>query len=150
MATDKYPNQNVNVPMKPSAVAAARARMLSPALGDTRPPTPPPHGGKGSQREIGPGQWIDDRVINASMRASPSKDSPPELPEERAIPATFDPTKVYEVVLGKSVEIDGRWRSPSNSYQMVGAVAEANRAAIIDATELGDIPTEPDVAPSGS
>ena len=106
-------------------------------------------GGKGSRREIRPGEWIDDRVIDiGSMKASPSEGVIPVFPEQRAIPATFDPLKVYAVTLARSVQIDGLWRSPSASYEMVGAVAEANRADIADATELGDIPVDPDAQPS--
>jgi len=146
MATDKHPNQNVNVPILKARIEAARAR-LDPGR-SISPLATAPVGGKGSRREIRPGEWIDDRVIDVgSMKASPSKDSPPVI-ESRTIPATFDPLKVYAVTLSRSVEIDGRWRSPSASYEMVGAVAEANRAAIADAVELGDIPVDPDAAPS--
>lgn len=149
MATDKYPNQNVNMPMDPGALAAARARSapkgVAPSYGNT------PADGKGSRRQVGPKEWIDDRVHAPGLNALPSKDSPPELPETRGTPpATYDPTKVYQITLGKGAMHAGRMLSPGKSYQMVGAACTEVSAAIIDAVELGNVPAHPDVAPSAA
>jgi hypothetical protein len=144
MATDRYPNQNVNIPFKENALEAARARL---APGGHVPPVSAPQNGKGSRREVRKGEWIDDRVILMGGRSSQSTDSPPELPEARTLPV-FNNTKVYQVVLAKPVMIDGRMCGPGFSYQMVGSVCIPITASIMDATELGDIPTDPNVAPS--
>jgi hypothetical protein len=152
MATDKYPNQNVNVPMDPKAVAAARAR-LAPRP-DASPLTTAPAHGKGSRRQIGPGEWIDDRVMEIdSPTSSPSKDSPPEFKRDgKVVPASFDPAKVYQIAMAKPMPVDGRYASPANLYYMVGTVCTALIAAdpecILDAVELGDIPVDPDSPPS--
>lgn len=146
MATDQYPNRNVNVPMKPSAVNAARAR-LDP--GRTSTPRPISGDNRGSRRQVRPGEWIDDRVIELNRRASPSKDSPPELPGSRATPpSSYDITKVYKVTLGKPAEFSGRILAPGKEYEMVGAAAESIKASIVDAVELGDIPADPESFPS--
>ena len=102
MATDKFPQQNVNMPMDPKRVEAARERLLAPprgALPETF--TPQTNGGKGSRREVRKGEWIDDRVIEIGGPSSPSADTPPELPAQRdAPPGSYDPTKVYSITLG--------------------------------------------------
>jgi hypothetical protein len=146
MATEKYPNQNVNVPMKESAVAAARQR-LDP--GRAAPPTFESTNGKGSRREVRPGEFIDDRRIVIGGPASPSKDSPPELPGTKGTPpATYDAAKVYEIQLGKTATFAGRLLSPGKTYQMAGYVCTELAAAVIDAVEIGDIPVDPDAQPS--
>jgi hypothetical protein len=151
MATDKYPNQNVNVPIGDRALAAARAK-LAPGGYAPVPPTPQVNG-KGSKREVRKGEWIDDRVIQIGGPASPSEDSPPELPKKRdakALP-TFVADKAYSVSLAESVVVDGRALSPGKEYIMAGYVCIALApTAITDAVELGDIPADPDVAPSAA
>jgi len=149
MATDKYPNQNVNMPMDPGALAAARARSapkgIAPSYGNA------PANGKGSRRQVGPKEWIDDRVHVMGGPVEPSADSPPELPQARDTPpASYDPTKVYQITLGKGAVHAGRMLSPGKSYRMVGAACTEVSAAIIDAVELGDVPAQPDVAPSAA
>jgi hypothetical protein len=152
MATDKYPQRNVNVPGDPDAIAAAQAR-LAPPRGAAPLTSAPASNGKGSRRQIAPGEWVDDRVITFGGPASPSKDSPPEIkgPETRVLP-TFSAAKVYEVKMAKPMPVDGRFASPANTYQMIGDVCIALIAAdancILDAVELGDIPVHPDAAPS--
>jgi len=148
MSTDKHPNQNVNMPMAQSRVDAARAR-LTPARAV---PTYEGGGrdGKGSRREIRPGEFVDDRRIVIGGPSSPSKDSPPDVREGRNVPASYDPLKVYKVVLGLPAVFAGRTLSPGKSYQMRGDACTEVSASIIDAVELGDIPADPDVAPSGA
>lgn len=150
MATEKYPNQNVNVPVPESAVRAARARMLSQP--GPSPFTPPaPSDGKGSRRQVSPGSWIDDRVIVQGGPASPSKDSPPERAEGRAAPpASYNAGKVYQITLGKSAVFAGRTLAPGKEYQMVGAACTEISASVVDAVELGDIPVDPDAQPSAA
>jgi len=148
MATDKYPNQNVTMPMSQARVDAARAR-LTPA----RPgiPKQPPSNGNGSRREVRPGEWFDDRRIHIGGPSSPSKDSPPDgKAEGRAVPASYDPLKVYSVTLGKPVVFSGRMLSPAKQYQMVGAACTEITACIIDAVEIGDIPVDPNATPSST
>lgn len=147
MATDKYPQQNVNMPMKQSALDAARAR-LDPGRVIASPPAASAHG-KGSRREVRPGEWIDDRVINIDGPSSPSKDSPPELGKSgKAVPASYDPVKAYQVQLGKAVVFAGRMLSPAKTYRMTGEACTEISASIIDAVELGDVPVDPDSPPS--
>ena len=130
MATEKYPHQNVNMPMDKEVVAAIRARLLNPGKSPSRPTNnAAPSNGKGSRREVRPGEWVDDRVIDHSLKASPSKDSPPELKrgEGREVPASYDPAKVYQVTLAKPVVYSGRMLSPAKLYQMIGeACTEIN------------------------
>jgi hypothetical protein len=158
MATDKFPQQNVNMPMDPKAVDAARHRLLDPGgpkPSESLPVQPPITGsGGGSRREVRKGEWVDDRVIVIGGPARPSEDSPPEWKKSgRAIP-TFVAGKAYQVTLGKPVVMYGRALSPAKAYQMQGDVCleimTKDAAAIIDAVELGDVPGEPDVAPSTS
>ncbi len=152
MATDQYPQRNVTMPMDEHALARARAKLdpgVSAGMGSRALPNAPSNG-KGSRREVRPGEWIDDRVIIIGGPASPSEDSPPEWKKsDRAIPV-FDQAKVYQVTLGKPCIFAGRALAPAKSYQMTGATClDANvQPCIVDAVELGDVPTEPDVAPS--
>jgi hypothetical protein len=151
MATEQYPNRNVNMPMDESAVAAARAR-LNPGIPNGPMPLAP-HDGKGSRREVRKGEWVDDRIINIGGPSSPSKDSPPELPKKggRALP-TFTAGMVYQVILGKACMFAGRALSPAKSYQMTGETCldPAVQPCILDAVELGATPVDPDVVPSGA
>jgi hypothetical protein len=153
MATKEYPQRNVNMPMDPAALAAARAKLDPgvPGPSNSQPMPNAPHDGKGSRREVRKGEWIDDRVIVIGGPASPSEDSPPELKERdsKALP-TFASGKAYQVTLGKSCVFAGRVLSPAKAYQMTGATCldpEVN-PCIVEAVELGDVPVEPDVAPS--
>ena len=153
MATDRYPQRNVNMPMSEEALAAARAR-LDPGVGSNPGPNfVTPHDGKGSRRQVRPGEWIDDRVIVIGGPASPSEDSPPELKEKsgRALP-TFTAGKAYQVTLGKACIFAGRVLSPAKAYQMTGETCldPEVQPCIVDAVELGDTPTSPDVAPSAA
>jgi hypothetical protein len=147
MATDKYPNQNVVMPMKQSRIDAARARLDPGRVGT---PTPPPMDGKGSRREVRPGEWIDDRKFQIGGPSSPSKDTPPELPKKsgKAVPSSYDPNKVYSVKINKSVVFAGRPLTPGKDYTMAGYACTEISAAIVDAVELGDTPVDPDSAPS--
>ena len=151
MATFDYPQRNVNMPMDEAAVEAARAK-LNPGgvTGEALPSAP--SNGKGSRREVRKGEWVDDRVIVIGGPASPSEDSPPELKKsERAIP-TFVAGKVYQVTLGKACIFAGRVLAPAKSYQMTGETCldPEVQPCIVDAVELGDTPTSPDVAPSAA
>jgi len=151
MATFDYPQRNVNMPMDEAAVEAARAK-LNPGgvTGEALPSAP--SNGKGSRREVRKGEWVDDRVIVIGGPASPSEDSPPELKKsERAIP-TFVAGKVYQVTLGKACIFAGRVLAPAKSYQMTGETCldPEVQPCIVDAVELGDTPTSPDVAPSSA
>jgi hypothetical protein len=151
MATDQYPQRNVNMPMDEDALAAARAK-LDPGSPGPGPMPNAPHDGKGSRRQVRPGEWIDDRVIVIGGPASPSEDSPPDLkPSERALP-TFAAGKVYQVTLGKACTFAGRVLSPAKEYQMTGETCldPEVQPCIVDAVELGDTPTSPDVAPSAA
>lgn len=147
MATDKHPNQNVNMPMSKARVDAARAR-LDPGRAGT--PVAAPADGKGSRREIRPGEWIDDRKIQIGAPASPSEDSPPEPPKKnaKAVPSSFDPNKVYSVKLNKPVQFAGRMLTPGKDYMMAGYVCTTITASIYDAVEVGDVPVDPDSPPS--
>ena len=147
MATEKYPNQNVTMPMSRGSVDAARARV---SVQGTGSPAPEPTNGKGSRREVRPGEWLDDRRIELDKPASPSKDSPPEMSKEggRAVPASYDPLKAYQVTLGKGVVFSGRMLAPGKQYQMVGAACTEITDSIIDAVEIGDVPVDPDSQPS--
>jgi hypothetical protein len=147
MATEEYPNQNVNMPMKQSAVDKARARLDPGRQAPTYERSP--SNGKGSRREVRPGEWIDDRVILIGGPSSPSKDSPPDILEGRGTPpATYDPAKAYQIKLGKPIMFAGRMLSPAKTYQMTGDACTEISAAVIDAVELGDVPTDPDIEPS--
>ena len=153
MATDQFPQRNVNMPMDDAALAKARARLDpgNPGPGSGPGPMPnAPHDGKGSRREVRPGEWIDDRVIVIGGPASPSKDSPPEWTKSGKALPTFTAGKVYQVTLGKACLFAGRVLSPAKSYQMTGETClEADvQPCIVDAVELGDTPQSPDVAPS--
>lgn len=152
MATDKHPNQNVNMPMSANALAAARAR-----LGTSGAGSPPlePRDGKGSRREVRPGEWINDRkIILNDLKGSRASDSPPEWDkkDERAVPASFDPLKAYSVTLAKGVVFCGRMLSPGKIYQMQGEacteIVTASPGSILDAVEIGDVPVDPDAQPS--
>jgi len=146
MATDKHPNQNVNMPMSQGRVDAARAKLSPPRAGA---PKPAPSNGNGSRREMRPGEWFDDRRIVIGGPSSPSKDSPPDgKAEGRAVPASYDPLKVYQVTLGKPVVFAGRMLAPGKTFQVVGAACTEITASIIDAVEIGDIPVDPDATPS--
>jgi hypothetical protein len=155
MATERYPQRNVNMPMDPGAVEAARQRGVPNVSAVTA--FTGPADGNGSRRQSANGEWIDDRRIVMDGPASPSADSPPEVEErERGVkgtpPASYDPTKVYKVKLGKPSTHAGRVLSADADYQMTGAtcteVAAATSGAIIDAVELGPVPADPNVAPS--
>jgi hypothetical protein len=151
MATDKYPQRNHNMPMNEGALAAARAR-LNPGGGVA--PVQPPASGKGSRREVRPGEWVDDRVIEfGSMTASPSEGEPPAPRgmDGKSLP-TFTADKVYSVLLGKSCMYAGRTLSPSMTFEMTGDVClDPNvTPCIVEATEIGDKPVSQDAAPSGA
>ena len=148
MATEQNPNQNVNVPISESALARARER-LDP--GRSIAMRQPGNGGKGSRREVRKGEWLDDRVINIGGPSSASEDSPPKDREGRATPpASYDPLKVYGITLGKPAVFAGRTLAPGKQYTMVGAACTAVAASVIDAVEIGDVPADPDVAPSAA
>jgi len=147
MATDKFPNRNVNMPMDEGAVAAARER-LAPARSFSAPP-PAAANGKGSRREVRAGEWIDDRRIEIGGPSSPSEDSPPELPGTKGTPpASYDPLKVYQIQLGKPAMHAGRTLSPGKLYMMVGTACTAISGSVLDAVEMGDVPVDPDAQPS--
>ena len=129
MATDRFPNRNVNMPMPPGAVQAFRDRTAP--RHTVGPPRFGPSDGRGSRREVAPGEFVDDRVIVQGGPSSPSEDSPPDL-----------------VTLGKPIEFSGRMLSPAKEYQMVGAACTEIKPAIIDAVEIGDIPADPNSPPS--
>jgi hypothetical protein len=152
MATDKYPQRNVNMPMDDEALAAARARLDpgSTYSGGSVPMPSAPQDGKGSRRQIRPGEWVDDRVIVIGGPASPSADTPPEWKKGGKTLPTFDPVKAYQVTLGKACMFAGRILAPAKDYQMTGdtCLDPAVNPCIVDAVELGDIPVPPDVAPS--
>ena len=150
MATDQYPQRNVNMPMDEKALARARAKLDPGVQGPNDTLSNASHNGKGSRRQVRPGEWIDDRVIVIGGPASPSKDTPPEFKKsERALP-TFTAGKVYEVTLGKPCLFAGRVLAPAKFYQMTGEVCldPEVQPCIVDAVELGDTPQSPDVAPS--
>jgi hypothetical protein len=153
MATFKYPHRNVNIPMDPDALAAARAA-FNPGSG-LQPMPSGPTDGKGSRREVRKGEWVDDRVINIGGPSSPSEDSPPEFPQQRDVPpAVYDPLKAYAITLAKPAVFAGRALSPAKSYTMTGdtctEITTNYPGAIFDAVEIGDIPVHPDVAPSAA
>jgi hypothetical protein len=148
MSTDKYPNRNVNYPYTKAQVDAATARLI-PQGNDSSPPSPAPFNGKGSRRQVRPGEWIDDRTYQIGGPATPSKESPPELPprRERALP-TFEDDKVYTVTLSKGAMFSGRMLAPGKAYQMAGYAATEVIDSIESAELLGDIPDDPDAPPS--
>ena len=152
MATERYPQQNVNMPMDSGAVEAARNRGVPKVAAIT--PFSGPADGHGSRRQMANGEWIDDRQITLDAPPSPSEDSPPEIGErERGVkgtpPASYDPTKVYQVKLGKPSTHAGRILSAdAENYFMTGATCTEVGDAIIDAVEIGDIPNDGTVSPS--
>lgn len=148
MATNEYPQRNINYPFTKDALAAARARLAPKMTQNVQ--TPIPSGGKGSLREVRKGEWIDDRVIDPNGPASPSDEGRQEPKRESKALPTFSNTKVYSVELSKPVLQDGQWLKPAISYQMVGAVCASISGSILDATELGDIPVDPDVEPTAA
>ena len=81
MATDKFPQQNVNMPMSQDRVDAARAKLTPPRAGTQKPA---PSNGNGSRREVRPGEWFDDRRIEIGGPSSKSKDSPRSLAARKA------------------------------------------------------------------
>ena len=149
MATNRYPNQNVNMPINRGAVQAARNRNVPESSG--RQMQLAPQNGKGSRREIGNGEWIDDRVIDIGGPASPSEGGPePTMNRvaERAVPTSYNPGKVYSVRLSKPAEYAGRTLPPAAEYMMVGTACTEITDAIYDAVEVGDVPVDPDSEPS--
>lgn len=144
MATEKYPQQNVHMPMDPDAVQAIRDRLAPPGgsfLPDTSGAGAVAADGKGSRREIRPGEWVDDRKITIGGPSSPSKDSPPEIVPRPEQTATYDPIKAYAVVLAKAVPYAGRMLSPAKAYTMMGSVCTELSAAILTASEITGAPT---------
>jgi hypothetical protein len=149
MATDKYPNRNVEIPYGDAALAAARARLVPKGYQEIQPSQPQPADGKGSRREVRKGEWIDDRVFKPNAPPTPSQDSPPELPKKRDVRLpTFADDKFYSVSLGQSVIVDGRALAPGKEYLMAGYVCTPISSSIVDAVEMGDIPVSPPVDPS--
>jgi hypothetical protein len=142
MATKRFPQRNVVMPMNPEHVAAARARL------DISRSSPgiiiQPADGKGSRREVRKGEWIDDRVINHGAAPTPFAGSPtpPPLPDLKELPASYDPAMVYDIKFGSAVPYLGRIFNPGKSYQMNGAVCALPtiQPAIIDAVLVGPIP----------
>jgi hypothetical protein len=155
MATMEHPNRNVNMPMDEAAVALARSKLNpggapGPNVSGAMPGGPV--NGKGSRRQVRPGEWIDDRVIVIGGPASPSEDSPPEWKKSSKALPTFTAGKVYQVTLGKPCIFAGRALAPAKSFQMTGETCldPDVQPCIVDAVELGDTPTDPDVAPSAA
>ena len=150
MATEQYPQRNVNMPMDPAAVEAARNRGVPTAAAIT--PFSGPADGNGSRRQVANGEWIDDRRIVLDAPPTPSEDSPPEPDALGAgthvVPGSYDPAKVYQVKLGKPSTHAGRVLSADADYMMTGATCTEVGDAIIDAVEIGDIPAEPDAPAS--
>ena len=150
MATEKYPQRNVNVPMDAGAVEAARNRGVPNA--SIAPRMDPPEGSNGSRRQVASGEWIDDRKIILDAPPSPSEDSPPEVEAKgragKAVPGSYDPMKIYAVKLGEPTTHAGRVCGADSQYYLTGATCTEMSAAIIDAVEYGDIPVEPNAAPS--
>ena len=147
---DNKLNQNSSMPMPPSRLEAARAR-LNPGTVAGGARHADSGGGKGSRREVRKGEWIDDRVIVIDGPASPSKDTPPELPKPKsAPPSSYDATKVYKIILFKTTNFAGRALAPGKEYTMAGYAATEVADAVIDAVEIGPIPAPPDAGPSGA
>jgi len=144
MATEKYPQQNHNMPMKQDAVDAARARLGNPPSEWPAQGPVSSNGGKGSRRQSGPNTWIDDRVIPPpNGRELPSADSPPEMQEKgsgRSVPASFDPLKAYQVEFAKPAVHAGRTVAPGKSYIVAGEACAELQPAMLSAVEVGDIP----------
>lgn len=152
MATDKYPNQNVNMPIPPARLEALRSRLAPP--GAPPPSYPPAHGG-GSRRQVRPGEWVDDRTVEIGGPASPSSDTPPPFPEgwdekgqRKGKSVVYNDTFVYNVILFKACVVDGRMLSPAKSYQMVGGVLNTITDSVLRADSIADIPQDPDAPPS--
>lgn len=153
MATERFPNRNVNIPMDPKAVEAARERANPgyPGLRSVGTPAqaPAPADNKyGSKRVVRPGEWIDDRSLKLGGPASPSKDSPPPLVKQGQVPSSYDAHKVYDIKLFKSVSYAGRNLSPAFNYKMAGHVAEKISASILSAVEVDSGPVAADAPPS--
>lgn len=154
MATLKHPNQNFEYPIKPEALAAARARLAPPS---GQPPAgvstgqPAPSDGKSGRRQIRPGEWVDDRKIVIDGPATPSQENPPEARQPRTPPQSFyDPAKVYTIRLFKSVPYLNKMLPSALDYTMTGDVCAAIWDSIDTATELGPIPVDPSPAPSST
>lgn len=143
MATEKYPNRNVNIPYDDAQLATVRGRLAPPRGYGGLPMSNAPADGKGSRREVRKGEWVDDRVFPMGGPSLPSKDSPPELEKDTRVLPTFVDTKAYQVVLLKPVVVDGRMLAPAKSYIMAGHVCTPITASILDAVELGDTPVNP-------
>lgn len=148
MATKEFPQRNTVMPMSADRVAAARAR-LDP--GRSSPVSDVPNG-KGSRREVRKGEWVDDRRIVIGGPASPSADSPPPLPAQKELPASYDPAMTYEVRLGAPAPYMGRLLNPGRAYKMTGDVCAdpAVQPKIIDAVLIGATPTPPDAGPTAA
>ena len=150
MATEKYPQRNVNMPMDPGAVQAARDRGAP--KGPAITPFAGAENGNGSRRQVANGEWIDDRRIVLGAPPTPSEESPPEpdglSAQPLVVPGSYDPAKVYEVRLGKPSAHAGRVLSADAVYFMIGETCTEVADAIIDAVEIGDIPAEPDAPAS--
>jgi hypothetical protein len=145
MATKKFPQRNVVMPMNPEDVAAARAGRF-PVSRSAPGESYRPADGKGSKREVRRGEWVDDRVIDPhTVTKFAGSGTPPPLPEGREVPASFDPALVYEVTFGSAVPYLGRVLSPAKLYSMNGAVCALPtiQPAIVNAVELGPIPGPP-------
>ena len=130
------------MPMKPSAVDAARARLDpgGPALPSGLLPSAP--NGKGSRREVRKGEWIDDRVIEIGGPSSPSKEfAAGDRRRMNGRSRTFTAGMVYQVVLGKSCVSAGRALRPGKDLPDGGASLLRDpevQPCIIDAVELGE------------
>ena len=152
MATNKFPQRNVVMPMNPDRVAAARARL---DVGRSSPGTIyTPQDGKGSRRELRKGEWVDDRVINhgAHQTKFAGSGTPPPLPDKRELPASYDPAMVYEVKFGGAVPYLGRLLNPAKTYSMNGAVCALPtiQPAIVDAVLIGPIPVPTPPTPAAA
>ena len=141
MATDRYPNRNVNMPIPEGRLAAARARTGAGRAPHYMPMTLPPGGGKGSKRETRPGEWIDDRVIDLNAPIEPSKETPPEPPEpSQRVTGGVGDDKVYNVKLSKPAMYAGRMLSPGKDYVMAGYVVNDVADSVLTIEEIGDLP----------
>lgn len=147
MATEKYPQRNHNIPMRDDEVNAAR-QVLDPGSGG---PVQAPVSGRGSKRDVRPGEWVDDRIIQIGGPASPSEGKARKLfgADGRALP-TFESGKVYAVKLGKPCMFAGRMLSPSMSFEMTGDTCNdpVVGPCIAEAEYVGDLMVQPDAAPS--
>jgi hypothetical protein len=87
--------------------------------------------------EVRAGELVDmrSRIAVGDNKASPSADSPPEIPEsgKRGAPKlpAFDKGATYEVELSAPVEIvPGQWLKPKDRHTMTGEVAETFKESI--------------------